>query len=113
MLPIGGVVLEQIQQLASQLQALTSITKPQSTLYNFAFGALHAFARAIELRFVEQYRQDATDNEVSLRRATEVKQLATILSETGTLPSDGPWLAGHYYNSALLRVDVCYEQAVR
>lgn len=41
-------MLEQIKQLASRLQALTPKSKPQSTLYNFAFGALYAFARAVE-----------------------------------------------------------------
>jgi hypothetical protein len=106
-------VLETIKQLASRLQALTPGPKPQSTLYNFAFGALYAFARSIELKFVDQYQREKNNNNLSLNRALEVKRLAKVLAEIGRLPTDGPWLAGHYYNSALLRVDVCYEQAVR
>jgi hypothetical protein len=106
-------VLETIKRLALKLQALSSDTKPQSTLYNFAFGALYAFARAVELEFVDQFEREKNDDDVSKKRAAEVKLRATVLAEKGTLPIDGPWLAGHYYNSALLRVDICYEQAVR
>ena len=63
--------------------------------------------------FVKQHEQEKNNNDLSLDRAREVKRRAKVLAESGTLPPAGPWLAGHYYNSALLRVDVCFEKAVR
>jgi hypothetical protein len=106
-------VLTTIKELASRMLALRPETPPQATLYNFTFGALEPFARTVQLGFANQYLSEKGNNQLSLDRAKEVTQLATSLSETGTLPTGGKWLAGHYYNSSLLRVDVCYEQAVR
>lgn len=106
-------MIETIKQIAGRLEGLTITSKPEATLYNFAFGALCPFARAVELGFVKQHEQEKNNNDLSLDRAREVKRRAKVLAESGTLPPAGPWLAGHYYNSALLRVDVCYEQAVR
>ena len=64
------------------------------------------------MEFVDQFEREKPDDDVSRKRAAEVTRLASVLAERGTLPLDGPWLAGHQYNNALLRVDVCYEQAV-
>lgn len=88
---------------------------------NFAFGALYAFGRAVSLEYLAQYRQEtspASRDPVSKQRAVEVSQLAASLAKENVplgkaLPVSGKWLAGYYYNDALLRIDVCYEQVTR
>ena len=87
----------------------------ESTLYNFSFGALYAFKMAIDLGYLDQRRKESgrIDTELlSMRRARQVKKLALNLSEDRNLPSVD-WFAGYYYNDALIRTDICYEQLAR
>jgi hypothetical protein len=112
---------KKIKQLTEQLRRVQPKIPAESTLYNFAFGALYAFGRAVALDYLVQYPQDtslAITKAVSMERAKEVSQLAANLAKETVplekaLPASGNWLAGYYYNDALLRIDVCYEQVTR
>jgi hypothetical protein len=114
---------QKIRELAQQLQLVHPRIPSESTLYNFAFGALYAFGRAIALDYLPQYRQETSLTQkkaiqVSMERAKEVSKLAAnLVNETVPLekafPTSGNWLAGFYYNDALVRVDICYEQVTR
>jgi hypothetical protein len=112
---------KKIKQLAEQLRRVQPKIPAESTLYNFAFGALYAFGRAVALDYLVQHPQDtslAKTKRVSMERAKEVSQFAANLAKETVplekaLPVSGNWLAGYYYNDALLRIDVCYEQVTR
>jgi hypothetical protein len=112
---------KEIKQLAEQLRRVQPEIAAECTLYNFAFGVLYAFGRAVSLEYLTQYGEELSHSPsipVSKQRATEVSQLAANLASENVplgnaLPASGKWLAGYYYNDALLRVDVCYEQVTR
>ena len=94
---------------------MRSSNPSEATLCNFAFGALYAFDRAIALGYLDLWHDEhrhAQNEKISKRQAKEVTHLADHLSAGRSLPS-GSWLAGYYYNDALIRTDVCYEQLVR
>ncbi len=112
---------KEIKQLAEQLRGVQPENAASCTLYNFAFGALYAFGRAVSLGYLAQYNEELSPSPsipVSRQRAKEVAQLAAELTKENVplgkaLPISGDWLAGYYYNDALLRIDVCYEQVTR
>lgn len=114
-------IQKQIRQLAEQFRHVQPESPAESTLYNFAFGALYAFGRAVALDYCIHYRQGtslAKTKTVSKERAAEAATLAANLANETVplekaLPASGKWLAGYYYNDALLRIDVCYEQVTR
>jgi hypothetical protein len=104
-----------IRILAAEIAAMRSRNPSEATLYNFAFGALYAFERAIALGYLDQWHEEhrrVQAEKISKSRAREVTHLAAHLSAGRSLPS-GRWLAGYYYNDALIRTDVCYEQLAR
>ncbi|OGW65609.1 MAG: hypothetical protein A3H49_03215 [Nitrospirae bacterium RIFCSPLOWO2_02_FULL_62_14] len=100
---------KQIVEMASQLSQMTPKGVEQETFYNFAFGALHALARAEELGYRNQNKALGK----SARRSAVVKKLAARIAKRGITISRGEWLAGYYYNDALLRMDIAYEHALR
>lgn len=112
---------KEIKQLAEQLRDVQPKNAASYTLCNFAFGALYAFGRAVSLEYLVQYDEEVSPSpsiSVSRQRATEVSHLAADLAKEDVplgkaLPTSGRWLAGYYYNDALLRIDVCYEQVTR
>ena len=114
-------IQKQIRQLAEQFRHVQPESPAESTLYNFAFGALYAFGRAVALDYCIHYRQGtslAKTKTVSMKRADEAAKLAANLAKETmplqkALPASGQWLAGYYYNDALLGIDVCYEQVTR
>jgi len=97
------------QDLAKQFTVMNPKNHGERTAYNFAFGALHAFARAKELGFPEIRPERGT----SKQRTEEVRRIAANMSNCSSIAESGPWLAGFYYNDVLLRCDVCYEHLVR
>lgn len=112
---------KEIKQLAELLRLVQPKIPAECTLCNFAFGALYAFSKAVSLEYLAQYDEEISPSPsipVSRQRATEVSQLAANLAKENVplgmaLPTSGKWLAGYYYNDALLRIDVCYEQVTR
>jgi hypothetical protein len=104
-----------IENLAAQIAAMKPRSPSEATLYNFVFGALYAFTKAIDLGYLERWNKEKKrrDTELlSMRRARQVKQLAASLSAGQSL-TELDWHAGYYYNDALLRADLCYEQLAR
>ena len=101
-------VKAKISNLAAQISAMKPRSPSEATLYNFAFGALYAFNKAIDLGYLEQWsKKKRGDTELlSMRRARQVKQLAGSLS-AGLVLTELDWQAGYYYNDALLRADLC------
>lgn len=104
-----------IQNLAAQIAAMKPRSPSEATLYNFAFGALYAFDKAIEFGYLEQWNKEnkRRDTEpLSMKRARQVRQLAANLSTDRSLPIVD-WFDGYYYNDMLLRTDLGYEQLAR
>ena len=97
------------QSLAKQFAGMTPENHGERTAYNFAFGALHAFARAKELNL----RETKPERGTSKQRTEEVRRIAGSMATSGYIVQNGPWLAGFYYNDVLLRCDVCYEHLLR
>jgi len=81
----------------------------QTTIYNFAFGAVYALERAQQLDYQGQSQEEGKGR----RRTQEVKVLLADFLKGRSLPSDGEWLAGYFYNDALFRADVCFEHITR
>jgi|LNFM01.1.fsa_nt_gb hypothetical protein len=107
-----------VRNIAAQIAAMKPSIPAESTLYNFAFGSLYAFERAIDLGYLNQWRKKEGEGnrsqmeKISMRRARQVKQQANHLM-AGRSVTPGEWLAGYYYNDALIRTDVCFEQLAR
>lgn len=106
-----------VRNIAAQIAAMRPKSPSESTLYNFAFGSLYAFERAIDLGYFNQWRKEGEGKrieteKISMRRARQVKLQANHL-KIGDSVTPGEWLAGYYYNDALIRTDVCYEQLAR
>ena len=97
------------QNLAKQFTVINPKNHGERTAYNFAFGALHAFARANELNLCATKPKRGT----SKQRTEEVRSIAARMASSAYIVQDGPWLAGFYYNDVLLRCDVCYEHLLR
>lgn len=97
------------QSLAKQFAAMTPENHGERTAYSFAFGALHAFARAKELNF----RETKPERGPSKQRTEEVRRIAASMAASGNIVQIGPWLAGFYCNDVLLRCAVCYEHLLR
>jgi hypothetical protein len=97
------------QDLAKQFTVMNPKNHGERTTYNFAFGALYAFARAKELGVPETRPERGT----SKQRTEKVRRITANMANCSSIVQNGPWLAGFYYNDVLLRCDVCYEHLVR
>jgi hypothetical protein len=99
---------ERLQSLATRLGQLTAQYDEQTTPLNFAVGALHALAMAHALKY---------DGRAEAGRGRRMWQLASTiaqnLSHGGELPTAGEWLAGYYFNDAIIRIAVSFEHIVR
>lgn len=100
---------KQLTKMADQLSRMTPKGTAQETYFNFTFGALYALARAEELDY---HRQNKTLGK-STRRTAAAAQLATRMANRGVLTWKGEWVAGYFYNDALLRADIAYEHILR
>ena len=83
----------------------------QETIYNFAFGALYALAKAEQTGYPKQSAETAR----SARRALEVCALAREMVSKKWVPQaeDGEWLGGFCFNDALFRAVVAFEHLLR
>ena len=100
---------DRLKELAGRFTAMHPSNDGERTAYNFAFGALYALARAKELGFPDTKPEVGT----SEKRSREINAIAARMKKDGTFVTEGKWLAGYYYNDALLRCDVGYEQLLR
>jgi len=100
---------EDLKNLAALMESVTPNNPQQSTIYNFAFGAIYAMARAEELGYTGHTRAPG----VGMQRSREVKRRTAAMRNREQLPRSGEWLAGFYFNDALVRADVSYEHVTR
>ncbi len=115
--PIASQLAEKIRNISCEISALRPANPAQSTLFNFGFGALYAYKKALESGCLDQCNSKSIRGyveKISMRRARQVGLLARdYLSKDRSIPNHCEWLAGFYYNDALIRLDVCYEQLAR
>jgi hypothetical protein len=81
----------------------------QETYCNFTFEALYALARAEELGY---HRQNKGRGK-SRRQSATAAQVATGMAKRGVMTWKGEWVAGYFYNDALLRADIAYEHILQ
>ena len=65
----------------------------EKTIYNFAFGALHALCKSSEVGYPEHARLKVMDEEGKVYKTV---RLLTQQAERGILPTDRWWLAGFF-----------------
>jgi hypothetical protein len=88
------------------LPLLSAAEKEDRPIFDYLVGALHALLRARELNFKDRpgpfadgyWRRGPTDTARSL--------------QDGVLRTDGRWLAGFYFNSALARTAATFERFI-
>lgn len=95
--------------MAGQLSRMTPSGTEQETYCNFTFEALYALARAEELGY---HRQNKGRGK-SKRRSAAAAQIATRIAKRGVMTWKREWVAGYFYNGALLRADIAYEHILR
>lgn len=81
----------------------------QSSLYNLALGAIYSLARAEQLGYP---RQSPEPGRV-WRRLDEVREMILRMLVEDRPPQQGEWLAGFYFNDAILRLDLAFEHVLR
>lgn len=102
---------ERIKRALSQMKDLeVSRSDPwQSSLYNFALGAIYSLARAEQLGYP---RQSQEPGRVWQRMDEAMETVLRMLGEDRP-PQQGEWLAGFYFNDAILRLDLAFEHILR
>ncbi len=80
-----------------------------SSLYNFALGAIYSLARAEQLGYPQQSQEPGR----VWRRMEEAKELVLRMLGEDRPPDQGDWLAGYYFNDAILRLDLAFEHILR
>lgn len=92
-----------IQALAARLLKLTPRDANQVALVGFMAGALYALERAVELGF----HDGRMKLDLAIERAEQRQTLKAL--ELATVPGN-PWLAGFYFDSAILRLSALNER---
>lgn len=102
---------DRIKRALSQMKDLeVSGSDPlQSSLYNFALGAIYSLARAEQLGYPRQSQEP----DWVWRRMEEAKGLVLRMLVDGQPPEQGEWLAGFYFNDAIVRLDLAFEHILR
>jgi len=81
----------------------------QSCLYNFVLGAIYSLARAEELGYPHQPQEPGR----VWRRMEEAEMLVARMLVEDRTPERGEWLAGYYFNDAIIRLDLAFEHILR
>ncbi|MEK6804908.1 MAG: hypothetical protein AABZ34_19940 [Nitrospirota bacterium] len=102
---------DRIKRALSQMKDLqVSPSDPrQSSLYNFALGAIYSLARAEELGYPRLSQEPGR----VWRRMEEAKELVLRMLVEDRPPEQGEWLAGYYFNDAIVRLDLAFEHILR
>lgn len=105
---LGRVLNQDLRNIASRLSMLTASSGQQSTPLNFAVGAVLALLKAEALGY-------KSEEEVGrgLRIWEQAKQLCQQIAGEATLPTEGEWLAGYFFNDGIIRIAVAFEHLVR
>ena len=102
---------DRIKRALSQMKDLeVSRSDPRhSSLYNFALGAIYSLARAEQLGYPRQSQEPGR----VWRRMEEAKELVLRMLVDDQPPEQGEWLAGFYFNDAIVRLDLAFEHILR
>ncbi|HXF04739.1 MAG TPA: hypothetical protein VNM72_04910 [Blastocatellia bacterium] len=102
---------DRIKKALSQMKGLeVSRSDPrQSSLYNFALGAVYSLARAEQLGYPWQSQEPGRE----WRRMEEAKGLVLRMLVEDQPPEQGEWLAAFYFNDAIVRLDLAFEHILR
>lgn len=95
--------------IAGHLARLSSNSGQESTPSNFAVGALLALTKAEQL----DYSSLKSSETRGLRMWRKAKGICLEIERGGDVPTHGEWLAGYYFNDAIIRIAVAYEHIVR
>jgi hypothetical protein len=96
-------------KIAERISLMTPKRGDQEVIYNFLFGALHALVQAERL----DYAGESIETGKSKRRTEEVRQMAKEMAEKRSLPKQGRWLGGYFFNDAIFRLGICVEHIIR
>ncbi len=81
----------------------------QSSLYNFALGAIYSLARAEQLGYPGESQESGR---VWRRMDKAMETVLRMLGEDRP-PEQGEWLTGFYFNDAIFRLDLAFEHILR
>lgn len=93
------------EALAGRLQALASRWPALTHTFSFATGALYALKQAEDVSIRDRRSYEEIDRPVHISLLQQV--IASIESHS---EPQGSWVAGFMYNSAIMRLDACYER---
>lgn len=96
----------QLEVLCGRLHGLMHTDAQLNEPLDIVLGAIYALKRASELRYID--RQGA----LGQWYYNKVQELAMKASQ-GDEIKDSPWVAGFYFNSALLRIAAAYHQVLK
>jgi hypothetical protein len=94
------------RELASRVAYLIRREPDLSDTLDFAIGAIYALLKAIEFGYVDRTKALSPNYWTSL--ATRAENMGR-----GTLPGRDHWVAGFYFNSALMRISAVYERTAK
>lgn len=95
--------------LAAQIVDLKPKDEGQTGLVTLTFGAVYAAAKAVDLSYSERDDHRLWSQELS----QQALQHASALAKHRILPLEGQWLAGFYFNDAIIRTDIAFERTTR
>src|SRR5262245_31527055 len=90
------------ESLAERLVQLSPRRSDEGDLVSVALGAVYALKRAVEL--------DYSDRDIT--SWSDTQKAGRIIGQGRALAS-GRYMAGYYFNDAILRLDVAYENVLR
>ncbi len=102
--------VEMVRSLGTTAKTAANLSVPnvqEQALLGILLGSLYGLARAVQLGY-----EDRTGRALSLQYSKELRGLLADL-EKGNLPSEGQWLAGFYFNSALHRLAALYHRSLK
>jgi hypothetical protein len=97
---------QELRRLSGRLASLMQIVPLVRDPLDYLVGAIYALLKAEELQYDDRHVALPDDYwQFPIKRA---KQMA----ETGTTRAEGKWLAGFYFNSAILRIAASYHRVL-
>jgi len=100
---------ERLRSIAVRLGRLKPTSSQESTPLNFSVGALFALIQAEQLKYLSQRHFSGR----GLRMWEKAKGLCSKIERGEQLLERGDWLAGFFFNDAIVRIDVAFEHIVR
>jgi len=97
---------ERCRELASRVACLIRRVPQLSDALDFAIGAIYALLKAIKFGYVDRTKA------LSPKYWTSLAARAGNMGRGG-LPGRDHWVAGFYFNSALMRISAVYERTLK